>query len=129
MTNDTIEFLMFTVKETEDSIVDVTVDLQAREYTIVHTDLYGQALSKEVGGKLRGKTVKQLSEILSEIDVVSLPLNEKNTLPIHLEDATLMYVIDEETYYTDGDDVKSLSEVHQALEQAVGTTFGTYDFY
>lgn len=129
MTNEKIEFLMFTVKETAHSIIDVTVDLQAREYTIAHTDLYGQTLSKEIGGKLRGKTVKQLSEKLSEIDVVSLPLNEKNTLPIHLEDATVMYVIDEETYYTDGDDQKSLSEVHKALEQAIGTTFGSYDFY
>lgn len=129
MKNDEIEFLMFTVKQTADSIVDVTVDLFAKEYTIAHTDLYGQTIEAETGGKLRGKSVKQLSEKLSELDIVALPLNEKNTLPIHLEDATLMYVIDEDSYYTEGSKDQDLSKIHQALEQTVGTTFGSYDFY
>lgn len=129
MENEQIEFLMFTVKQTEESIIDVAVDLSAREYTIAHTDLYGQTIEVETGGKLRQQAVKQLSEKLSALDIVSLPLNEKNTLPIHLEDATLMYVIDAISYYTDGRKGQDLSDLHKALEQTVGTTFGSYDFY
>lgn len=129
MENEKIDFLMFTAKQTEDSIIDVTVDLYAREYTIAHTDLYGQAIEAEAGGKLRRKAVESFSKKLVELDIVSLPLNEKNTLPLHLENATLMYVIDDVSYYTDGSKERDLSKLHKELEEIVGTTFGSYAFY
>lgn len=127
--NKEIEFLMFTVKQTKDSIFDVAVDMLAREYTIVQTDLYGQTINPETGGKLRRKAVEDFAETLSKLDLVSLPVNEKNTLPIDLDNATLMYVIKGENYFTDGSQEHDLSALHKELEQLIGTTFGSYDFY
>lgn len=124
-----IDFLMFTVKENEKSIADVTLDLTAREYKIEKTDLYGQTLEPEVGGKLRRKKVASFLEELNHIDVLAFPKKEKNTLPIHLKNATLMYMIDGDTFYTDGDDQNSLSQIHKTIEQLINTTFGTYEFY
>lgn len=129
MKNEDIDFIMFTVKQSKKSIYDVTIDLYAREYTIEHTDLYGQTIESEIVGKLRRKAVNQFSEKLSELDIVSLPTNEKNTLPLKLKNATLMYVIDDERYFTDGSQEQDLSELHKAIEQVVGTTFGSYEFY
>lgn len=96
--NKEIDFLMFTVKENEKSIADVTIDLTAREYKIEKTDLYGQTLEPEVGGKLRRKKVASFLEELNHIDVLAFPKKEKNTLPIHLKNATLMYMIDGDTF-------------------------------
>ena len=127
--NKEIDFLMFTVKENEKSIADVTIDLTAREYKIEKTDLYGQTLEPEVGGKLRRKKVASFLEELNHIDVLAFPKKEKNTLPIHLKNATLMYMIDGDTFYTDGDDQNSLSQIHKTIEQLINTTFGTYEFY
>ena len=123
--NKEIDFLMFTVKENEKSIADVTLDLTAREYKIEKTDLYGQTLEPEVGGKLRRKKVASFLEELNHIDVLAFPKKEKNTLPIHLKNATLMYMIDGDTFYTDGDDQNSLSQIHKTIEQLINTTFGT----
>lgn len=128
-TNKEIDFLLFTVKNSKESIVDVTVDLEAREYTIEHTDLYGHTIEPEIGGKLRRKSVQAFSEKLETLDLVSYPLKKKNTLPVQLKNATLMYVIDDEVYYTDGDDQHPLSLLHKEIENLVGTTFGSYDFY
>lgn len=127
--NKEIDFLMFTVKENEKSIADVTLDLTAREYKIEKTDLYGQTLEPEVGGKLRRKKVASFLKELNHIDVLAFPKKEKNTLPIHLKNATLMYMIDGDTFYTDGDDQNSLSQIHKTIEQLINTTFGTYEFY
>lgn len=127
--NKEIDFLMFTVKENEKSIADVTLDLTAREYKIEKTDLYGQTLEPEVGRKLRRKKVASFLEELNHIDVLAFPKKEKNTLPIHLKNATLMYMIDGDTFYTDGDDQNSLSQIHKTIEQLINTTFGTYEFY
>lgn len=129
MKNEAIEFLMFTVKQTEDSIYDVAVDLYAREYTIAHTDLYGQTIEPETGGKLRRKAVEAFTDTLSDIDIVSLPVNEKNTLPIDLRSATLMYVINDTNYYTNGSKERDLSALHKELEKLIGKTFGSYAFY
>ena len=127
--NKEIDFLLFTVKQTKDSIVDVTVDLEAREYTIETTDLYGQTLESEMGGKLRRKKATAFLETLEELNLVSFPLKDKNTLPIHLKNATLMYIINDNMYYTDGDDQHKLSLLHKEIEHLIGMTFGSYEFY
>lgn len=127
--NEDIDYILFTVKQTEESITDVAVDLFMREYTIVYTDLYGQTIQPEKGGKLRRKAVKEFTDTLVELDIVSLERKEKNTLPIHLENATLMYSIKDKTYYTDGDGEQDLSALHKAIEHLIGHTFGTYEFY
>ncbi len=129
MESEAIEFLLFTVKQTQKSIVDVTIDLKAREYKIETTDLYGQTLKPEEGGRLRRKKVAAFSETLAELDLISYPRKDKNTLPIHLDSATLMYVIDDKTYYTDGNPEYRLSRLHKEIEQLIGTTFGSYAFY
>lgn len=127
--NNAIDFLMFTVKENKDSIADVTIDLKAREYKIEKTDLYGQTLEPEVGGKLRRKKVDTFIEALTQKNLIDFPLKEKNTLPINLKNATLMYLVDGKTYYTDGDEENRLSQVHKMIEQLINTTFGSYEFY
>ncbi len=129
MKSETIDFLLFTVKQTKNSLVDVTVDLNAREYKIEKTDLYGQTLAPEMGGKLRRKKVADFYNRLTELNLDSFPLKQNNTLPIHLKSATLMYIIKDTTYYTDGNSQHRLSLLHKALEELVGTTFGSYAFY
>lgn len=127
--NEDIDYILFTVKQTEESIADVAVDLFLREYTIVYTDLYGQTLQPEKGGKLRRKAVENFTDTLIDLDIVSLKRKEKNTLPIHLNNATLMYSIKDEAYFTDGDNAQDLSALHKAIEQLTGHTFGSYEFY
>lgn len=129
MKNEDIDFLMFTVKQTEESIADVTVDLFVKEYSIVYTDLYGHTIQPEKGGKLRRKSIRQFQEKLAELDIVALPRKESNTLPTDLENATLMYLIKDIEYYTDGSEQQDLSQLHKAIEQLIGTTFGSYEFY
>lgn len=120
---------MFTVKKTKNSIVDVIVDLLEREYTMVTTDLYGQTIEPEQGSKLRHRKINELSEKLEELDILSMPVNEKNTLPIHLKNATLTYIINEEAFNTDGHKHQNLSALHKAIEQVISKTFGSYNFY
>lgn len=129
MKNEEIDFIMFTVKQTADSIADVTVDLFVREYSIEYSDLYGQTIQPVTGGKLRRKRIEEFSDKLAEMDIVSLPLKEENTLPTDLKNATLMYVIKDVSYYTDGSAEQDLSKLHKEIEHLIGTTFGSYEFY
>lgn len=129
MKNKEIDFLLFTVKQTEEIIVDVTVDLFMREYTIAYTNLYGHIVEPEKGGKLRRKAVNEFLNKLADLDIVSLQRNEKNTLPLHLKNATLMYLIKDEEYFTDGDSDADLSKLHKEIEYLIGDTFGSYEFY
>lgn len=129
MKNEDIDFLMFTVKQSENRIADVAVDLFVREYTIVYTDLYGQTIEPEKGGKLRRKKVAEFSKKLEELDIITMPRKENNTLPIHLKNATLMYVIKDVQYYTDGYSNQGLAKLHKEIEGLIGTTFGSYSFY
>lgn len=124
-----IDFLMFTVKENEKSIADVMIDLKAREYKIEKTDLYGQILEPEIGGKLRRTKIADFLSELTKMNVCNFPLKEKNTLPIHLKSATLMYRVENKMYFTDGDNQKNLAQVHKAIEHLLNTTFGAYKFY
>lgn len=127
--NEDIDFLLFTVKQTEETIADVTVDLFMREYTIAYTDLYGHTVEPEKGGELRRKAVSEFLTTLDKLDVVSFKRNEKNTLPLHLKNATLMYIIKDEEYFTDGNEHQNLSKLHKEIEHLIGHTFGSYTFY
>lgn len=127
--NEDIDFLLFTVKQTNKVIVDVTVDLFVREYSIAYTDLYGQTIQPETGGKLRRKAIESFANRLEELDIVSMERQKTNTRPNRLKDATLMYVIKDEQYFTDGSKHTNLSALHKAIEQLIGTTFGSYEFY
>lgn len=127
--NEDIDFLMYTVKQTEDTIVDVTVDLFVREYKVEYTNLYGQTLQPEKTGKLRRKAIREFSERLEELDIVGMPHKETNTLPTKLKSAMFMYIIKDETYFTEGHKDKELAALHKAIEYLIGTTFGSYEFY
>lgn len=129
MNNELIEFLTFTVKQTEESIVDVTVDSVEREYLIEQTDLYGQLLAPVVGGRLRRSRVEQFQEKLNNLSITSWPTNENDTLPIHLKNASLIYIINDQTFFTTGKNIEGLVELHKIIEELVGTTFGSYEFY
>lgn len=129
MKNEEIDYLLFTVKHEKDIIADVTVDLFMREYTIIYTDLYGQTVQPETGGKLRRKAVKSFSEKLEEIDLVSMPINDKKTLPINLDSAMVTYFIKDVGYNTEGSTTDNLTALHKAVEGLVGITFGSYKFY
>lgn len=129
MRNEEIEFLLFTVKQTKDSIYDVGIDLEQREYRIESTDLYGQLAGPKLEGKLRRSKVQQFREGLDELAFNSWPKNEKDTLPIHLKSASVLYSVNGERYFTTGNDNGDLSKLHKQIEQLIGTTFGSYDFY
>ena len=129
MKEDAIEYLLFTVKQTEDSIVDVGIDLEQREYRIETTDLYGQLLESETQGKLRKSKVRQFQEDLKKMDFNIWPQNEKDTLPLHLKNASILYNVGGEQRFTTGHNEKDLIKIHKRLEKLVGTTFGSYDFY
>lgn len=85
MKNEEIDYLLFTVKQEKNVIADVTVDLLVREYSIIYTDLYGQTVEPEKGGMLRRKAVEDFKGKIAEMDIVSMPVNKKNTLPINLK--------------------------------------------
>lgn len=129
MKNEEIDYLMFTVKQEKDVIADVIVDLFVREYSIIYTDLYGQTIEPEKGGKLRRKAVEDFEEKLVEMDIVSMPVNEKNTLPINLNSAMATYFIKDVGYNTEGHKTGNLSTLHKEIEKLIGATFGSYNFY
>lgn len=127
--NGNIDFVLFTVKQTDETIVDVTVDLFVREFKIEYTNLYGQTVQREQVGKLRRKGIKDFKQRLEELDVVSMARKETNTLPTKLASSMVMYIIKDETYFTEGDSDADLAAIHKAVEYLVGTTFGSYEYY
>ena len=129
MKNEEIDYLLFTVKQEKDVIADVTVDLLVREYSIIYTDLYGQTIEPEKGGMLRRKAVEYFKEKIVEMDIVSMPVNEKNTLPMNLDSAMVTYFIKDVGYNTEGHKTSNLSGLHKEIEALIGATFGSYNFY
>lgn len=129
MKNKEIDYLMFTVKQEKNIIADVIVDLFVREYSIIYTDLYGQTVEPEKGGKLRRKSIAAFAEKLDEIDLVSMPVNETNTLPINMDSAMVTYFIKDVGYNAEGHASENLSKLHKEIEGLIGMTFGSYEFY
>jgi hypothetical protein len=129
MNEEAIEYLLFTVKQTEDSIVDVGIDFEQREYRMETTDLYGQLLGAETQGKLRRSKVRNFKEALKAMDFCTWPQNEKDTLPLYLKNASILYNIGGEQRFTTGNNEEDLRKIHKMLEELVGTTFGSYEFY
>lgn len=129
MKNKEIDYLMFTVKQEKNIIADVIVDLFVREYSIIYTDLYGQTVEPEKGGKLRRKSIAAFAEKLDEIDLVSMPVNETSTLPINMDSAMVTYFIKDVGYNTEGHASENLSKLHKEIEGLIGMTFGSYEFY
>lgn len=129
MKNKEIDYIMFTVKQEKKKIADVIVDLYDREYSITYTDLYGHVMEPERGGRLPRKAVETFLNKLEEIDLVSMPVNKTNTLPINMKDAMITYFLHKESYNTEGPKTGNLSSLHKALEELIGVTFGSYDFY
>lgn len=129
MKNEEIDYLLFTVKQEKNVIADVTVDLLVREYSIIYTDLYGQTVEPEKGGMLRRKAVEDFKGKIAEMDIVSMPVNKKNTLPINLKSAMVTYFIKDVGYNTEGHKTGNLSGLHKEIEVLIGATFGSYNFY
>lgn len=129
MENREIDYVMFTVKQEKNKIADVIVDLYDREYSITYTDLYGHVMEPERGGRLSRHSVETFLEKLEEIDLVSMPVNETGTLPINMKDAMTTYFLHKESYNTEGPKSGNLSALHKAIENLIGTTFGSYNFY
>lgn len=124
-----IQFILFTVKQTKKSIYDVGIDLKEREFRIETTDLYGHIQGPQKDGKLRRSSVEQFLTSLNDLDFLSWPQQEQGILPKNLKNATVMFNANGEMYYTVGRDTKDLAKLHKAIEQLIGTTFGTYEFY
>lgn len=124
-----IEYLLFTVKQTKESIYDVGIDLKEREFRIEITDLYGHIQGPQVDGKLRRSSVKKFLSLLNDLHFLSWPKLEQGILPLDLKSATVMYNINGKMQYTTGKDTKDLAKLHKAIEQLVSTTFGTYEYY
>ncbi|HIZ71579.1 MAG TPA: hypothetical protein H9808_07450 [Candidatus Atopostipes pullistercoris] len=124
-----IEYLLFTVKQNKNSIYDVGIDLKEREFRIETTDLYGHIQGTQIDGKLRRSSVKRFLSMLDELEFLSWPQRSQGILPLDLKNATVMYNIDGKMKYTTGNSTKDLAKLHKAIEQLVGTTFGTYKYY
>ena len=124
-----IEYLLFTVKQNKNSIYDVGIDLKEREFRIETTDLYGHIQGTQIDGKLRHSSVKRFLSMLDELEFLSWPQRSQGILPLDLKNATVMYNIDGKMKYTTGNSTKDLAKLHKAIEQLVGTTFGTYKYY
>jgi len=129
MNNQAIEFIIFAVLKNNDRLTDVHLDLEEREFTIEDTTLYGELLGERQQGKLRNSKVQQFKDELTGLDVVSWERNKADTLPIHLKHASLIYIIDGKEYYTTGNTSENMAQLHQKIEDLVGTTFGAYSFY
>ena len=123
------EYLLFTVKQNKNSIYDVGIDLKEREFRIETTDLYGHIQGTQIDGKLRRSSVKRFLYMLDELEFLSWPQRSQGILPLDLKNATVMYNIDGKMKYTTGNSTKDLAKLHKAIEQLVGTTFGTYKYY
>ena len=78
---------------------------------------------------LRRKAVEYFKEKIVEMDIVSMPVNEKNTLPINLDSAMVTYFIKDVGYNTEGHKTSNLSGLHKEIEALIGATFGSYNFY
>ncbi|HLR91673.1 MAG TPA: hypothetical protein VK048_01270 [Atopostipes sp.] len=124
-----IQFLLFTVKQTNKSIYDVGIDLKEREYRIETTDLYGHIQGPPIEGKLRRSSIERFLTSLNDLNFLSWPRRERGILPKNLKNATVMFNINGEMFYTVGKDTNDLAKLHKAIEQLMGTTFGTYEFY
>ena len=124
-----IEYLLFTVKQNKNSSYDVGIDLKEREFRIETTDLYGHIQGTQIDGKLRRSSVKRFLSMLDELEFLSWPQRSQGILPLDLKNATVMYNIDGKMKYTTGNSTKDLAKLHKAIEQLVGTTFGTYKYY
>ena len=123
------EYLLFTVKQNKNSIYDVGIDLKEREFRIETTDLYGHIQGTQIDWKLRRSSVKRFLSMLDELEFLSWPQRSQGILPLDLKNATVMYNIDGKMKYTTGNSTKDLAKLHKAIEQLVGTTFGTYKYY
>lgn len=129
MNEHSIDSILFTVKQTRKTIYDVGIDLKEREFRIEITDLYGHTHGPAIDGKLRRSSVEKFLSSLNEADFISWKKLEQGILPLKLKSATVMYYIDEKVYYTKGNTDADLAFLHKAIEQLIGTTFGTYEFY
>jgi len=127
--NEAIEFIVFSVLQTKDSLYDVHIDLKEREFTIEKTDLYGKLIRKSQQGRLRRSKVQQFKEELADLDVISWERNEEDTLPLHLKSASFIYIIAGTQYYTTGNTSENMFQLHKKIEDLIGTTFGSYEFY
>src|SRR5699024_348652 len=124
-----IEYLLFTDKQSKKSIYDVGIDLKEREFRIETTDLYGHIQGTQADGKIRRSSVKKFLSSLNDLDFLSWPQLEQGILPLDLKNATVMYNIEGNMQYTTGNNKKDLAKLHKTIEQLVGTTFGTYEYY
>lgn len=124
-----IEYLLYTVKQTKKTIYDVGIDLKEREFRIEITDLYGHLQGLEVDGKIRRSSVKRFLSSLNDLDFLAWPQLEQGILPLDLKSATVMYNIGGTMQYTTGNNTKDLAKLHKVIEQLIGTTFGTYEYY
>ena len=129
MKDQAIESILFTVKQTKKTIYDVGIDLKEREYRIETTDLYGHTQGPILDGQLRRSSVKKFLASLNDRDFHSWKKLEQGILPLKLKSATVMYSVDGEMYYTQGSSDDDLAYLHKEIEQLIGTTFGTYEFY
>lgn len=129
MKDQAIESILFTVKQTKKTIYDVGIDLKEREYRIETTDLYGHNQGVAIDGQLRRSSVNKFLASLNDRDFFSWKKLEQGILPLKLKSATVMYSVDGEMYYTKGNTDEDLAYLHKAIEQLIGTTFGTYAFY
>ena len=49
--------------------------------------------------------------------------------PLYLKNASILYNIGGEQRFTTGNNEEDLMKIHRMLEELVGTTFGSYEFY
>lgn len=129
MNEPSIESMLFTVKQTKKTIYDVGIDLKEREYRIEITDRYGHTQGPTTDGQLRRSSVNKFLSSLNDQDFHSWKKLEQGILPLNLKSATVMYSVDGEMYYTQGNSDDDLAFLHKTIEQLIGTTFGTYEFY
>ena len=52
MNYEDIEYILFTVKQSRESIYDLGIDLKEREFRIETTDLYGHITGPQINGNL-----------------------------------------------------------------------------
>lgn len=129
MNYEDIEYILFTVKQSRESIYDLGIDLKEREFRIETTDLYGHITGPQINGKFRRSHAQKFLSSLNDLNFLTWPQLEQGILPIDLKSATVMYNIDGKMYYTTGNNTKDLADLHKSIEQLIGTTFGSYKYY